>query len=183
MPETEIQTFEAPDGVLAYLFLQDHRAYSKGDVAGLTVATGDRLAETFMTTQQVGGDRKKTAICRRATAQDLAAHASRNSKAKVKVEPPLVAVEFETDVGSYRGPGGGRKADVAGFTAKIAAQYCDGYIGPTGAKVGKVAHYFVASKTVDTELDPELEKPRIAPEKKKRRRAALPKSPRTTEVS
>ena len=178
-----IQTFVAPKGVLPYLFLQNHRAYAEGDIAGLKVATGDQLAETFISTQKVGEDRKKTAITRRATAQDLLAWKNRHAKSKAKAEP-LVAVEFETDVGSYRGPATGRKADIAGFPAAIAAQYVEGYLNK-GKKVGKVAHYYIAPKDIDTELEPEpkLEKPRKAPAKKsKRQKAALPGSPRTTDV-
>jgi len=180
----EIQTFEAPDGVLAFLFLQDHRAYAEGDIVGLKVAIGDQLAETFMTTQKVGQDPKKTAICRRATERDLSIWSNRHATPKTQAEP-LVAVEFETDVGSYRGPGGGRKADVAGFPRKIADQYCLGYL-LNGQPVGKVAHYFIAPEKmdVDTELEaPELEKPRkVQPRKTKRRKTALDKSPRTAAI-
>ncbi len=177
----EIQTFEAPDGVLAYLFLHDHRAYAQGDIVGLKVATGDQLAETFMITQKVGEDRKKTAICRRATARDLSVWDNRHAKA-TKAEP-LVAIEFETDVGTYRGPAAGRRADIAGFTAEIAAQYVEGYLNK-GKKVGKVAHYYIAPKDIDTELEPELEKPRkvTGARKTKRQKAALGKSPRTTDI-
>ncbi len=180
----EIQTFEAPEGVLAYLFLQNHRAYAQGDIVGLKVATGDQLAETYMTTQKVGEDPKKTAITRRATAHDLLAWKNRHARSKSKAEP-LVAVEFETDVGTYRGPGAGRKADIAGFPAAVAAQYVEGFL-EKGRKVGKVAHYYVAPKNIDTELETEtdLKRPRTGTSKKmtKRRRAALGKSPRTTDV-
>lgn len=180
----EIQTFEAPGGVLPYLFLQDHRAYAQGDIAGLKVATGDQLAETFVSTQKVGEDRKRAAICRRATAHDISAWENRHVESKSKAEP-LVAIEFETDVGPYRGPTAERKADVAGFPRKIADQYCTGYMRD-GNPVGKVAHFFVDPKKIDRDLDPEpkLEKPRTTPARKtKRRKAALPRSPRTTEVS
>lgn len=178
----EIQTFEAPRGVLPYLFLQNHRAYAQGDIAGLQVATGDRLAETFMTTQKVGQDPEKTAICRRATALDLSAWKTRHSRANPKAEP-LVAVEFETEVGTYRGPAPGRKADVAGFPAPIAAQYVEGFL-KNGKKVNKVAHYYIAPKDIDTELEPMIEKPRKATQarKTKRQKAALGKSPKTTAI-
>lgn len=180
MPET--QTFEAPEGVLPYLFLQDHRAYAQGDIAGLKVATGDQLAETFMSTQKVGEDRRRTAIVRRATAYDLLVWKNRHAKTKTKAEP-LVAVQFDTDVGTYRGPAAGRKADVAGFPAAIAKQYVEGHL-QNGKKVGSVAHYHIAMKDVDTELESELQKPRKASpaRKTKRQKTALGKSPRTTDI-
>lgn len=179
MPEP--QKFEAPDGVLPYYFLQDHRAYAEGDVAGLTVATGDVLAETYMDTEKAGRGRSKTAICRRATASDVAKWAARGQKVAARTEP-LVPVEFETDVGSYRGPTKERRADVAGFPRKIADQYCKGYL-LNGQMVGKVAHYYVAPKDINTELEPELVKPRKTPAKKsERQKAALSKSPRTTDI-
>lgn len=179
----EIQTFEAAGGVLPYLFLQDHRAHSKDDIAGLKVAVGDQLAETFMNTQQAGKDPERTAITRRATAQDLANYKSRHERAKAKTEP-MVAIEFETDVGTFRGPTKDRKADVAGFPPRMAKQYCEGYLDANGKKVGGVAHLFVDPKTIDTKLDPEIDKPRKAqaPRKTKRQKAALGKSPRTADV-
>ncbi len=177
----QTQSFTAPNGVLPYYFIQDHRNYAEGDVAGLKVATGDALAETFMDTEKAGVGRSKTAICRRATSLDLAKWAARGKKRVAKAEP-LVPVEFETSVGSYRGPMADRPADIAGFPPNIADQYCKGYL-LNGKMVGKVAHYYIAPKDIDTELDPDFQKPRkTAKTKSKRGKAALAKSPRTTAI-
>ena len=163
MRELQSETV-APRGILPYYFLVDHGIYAgengdrPGDVVGLKVDVGDRLAATTIKSARADRTAFQSPVCRRATASDLARYANRGRKQRRATEP-LVPVEFERTVGQYRGPTEDKRADIAGFTARVAKRYCEGYLNAAGKRVGAVAHYYIA--TVDEELevaDPASEK-------------------------
>ncbi len=155
MPELQTETV-APRGVLPYYFLVDHGIYAgedgdrPGDVVGLKVAVGDRLAATTIKSARADRTAFQSRVCRRATPTDLARYANRGRK-QHRARELLVPVEFERTVGQYRGPTKEKRADIAGFTAKVAKRYCEGYLNRAGKKVGAVAHYYIA--TVDEALE------------------------------
>lgn len=176
-------TTVAPRGVLPFYFLIDYQQYSgedgerPGDVAGLKVDVGDRLAATTIESARRDKTAFRSKICRRATAADILRYQNRGKKQRSGAEP-FVAVEFERTVGQYRGPSADKRADIAGFPAAVARQYCEGYLRK-GVKVGAVAHYYV--DTVDEELEVPKEtvdrdKPPAAKPRTRRRRQASPDS-------
>ncbi len=157
MPTPEIVSVE---GVKPFYFNLDYKHYSgedgkrPGDIAGLKVDVGDQLAATVLEVTRADHSKVKVAICRRARAQDF----ERKKEYAQKSRPgktALVAVTFDqaatVDGKSYRGPTADKKADTAGFPARLAAKLCDGYLTGQGGKVGAVASYYV--DTVDEELE------------------------------
>ncbi len=180
-------TTVAPRGVLPFYFLVDYQQYSgedgerPGDVAGLKVDVGDRLAATTIKSARPDRTAFTSRICRRATSGDIARYQNRGKKQRPGVEP-LVAVEFERTVGPYRGPSKDKPADIAGFSAATAKRYCEGYL-LKGTKVGAVAHYFIDRVDEEFEaVDPANKKtagrPKPAPRPKRDRRQKA--SPDTT---
>lgn len=149
----------APKGILPYYFNLDYDKYSgedkdrPGDIAGLKVDVGDKLAATVLEVTKSDKTKGRWPICRRATAEDFARKKEYAKKSRPGTET-LVAVEFETNAGvdgrSYRGPTTDKKADIAGFPVGLARKLCEGWLrGNT--KVGAVAHYYVG--TVDEGLE------------------------------
>ena len=166
------QTFVAPKGVAPFLFLSDYRKYARGMIATLKLGTGDALCNTMIDTETKKDGRRKTAICRRATAADLERAAKGSAKKGAKTEPE-VAVRFLRPVGKYRGPTTDKPADVATFPPAVAKRYVYGY-ARGNKRVGAVAEYYVDA-VVDTDLEApaELVKPRPAPKRGQKRKTAV----------